>query len=1122
MEGHEETVGVISSIVNGLLSRLKVKVLNLKVKLSDREPDSETSSATSNASQRRIDEPIELELRIEEFNFGTETKTSTNQSSSNSSNPIEDLLNIQEIIRSVEISGIGLWMSTPTFNPKKIISRTKKPKVDSPTSDSPSSSRSGSNSANENYMEMSSGIQDLRDSRMGMSDDGESMYASAVGGDDDDDGSEDEEEVRDQAGSLDQDQDRHQSIEDETIQEKEPTELVMILSFGNESLKARLKTSKSNPQPRASSTSEEKDFGSGSFPNTDQVSTTQSPRTLSSTSTNLSIEIGTISILLETSHLCSLARLNDSLSTILASSNNPIASASAPSQPLRQVQESPIASSFSIKAIHLISIYDLSLSSSNPQLRHQSLRESVQNYFSRPINSHPQVGHIRLKIEGVSTRYSLSRKRKEMTVAIKNLGLFEHLSPRLISFHDSSTKSESKSNVPNIVPLLLFDGNLAQQEHETNSDLKNSKHQMESMDWRLGASSTSSSPYYKSNYGERGWKMRSKHSSRSQSSNDLKSNEAIDSSLGSVAIEIKIDLGNPAGSKVENSEIFLKPLHFFIDLSMGKRVLPLLKEIGQNLKVVNHQDGTSTPRRKSGMEMNQSVDLASSIATIQGAEKRSNRKTSESKQSSGPTTSIDGTRSDSPIQIKCPLVRLEIRVPSSPSRKSSSTSTTASSKARILSHLGLDLRAGILVLDLRSLEASSGARMIQSKPPIGVRFGESGSAGKDSLEGKGSSAATVGLVTLFLKPPQANKATSFAIIGKIKSSPHSQSGSAHHGFQGEVCALSPKVAFQTLKSSSASTSSTQTVISLPSVQVGLSKPVLDSIFLLADDLSLWSSGLEQVSHLFEDEDGNLMEELDQDYNGEEDDGGLEPLKILGSRFFGVKMGASIFSADSDQTEMDQKSSSSPPSISLSISECAIVLELGALVKPEVASGVRIKGKGKFEEGQEKENETNDNSSRTLEVNGKELNLQVGASKKESSSNVLDFSVLSLLVQENSRKGKRDVFSRTTQPSLTKSVSPMLSVQFASLSDVDTSYRESKIEVDFRSFTLSLTEDFSLVKDLQTFLKSPEGVSSASFKNSVDSFDAHLTRLPYSISHYYSGFRKCGTQRSHPDLSQDQG
>ena len=98
------------------------------------------------------------------------------------------------------------------------------------------------------------------------------------------------------------------------------------------------------------------------------------------------------------------------------------------------------------------------------------------------------------------------------------------------------------------------------------------------MDWRHARSSSETvstahgkaGPYWRTGYGDRGWKVRPKHRRASSTATSVNETAPI--------LTAKVD-------NHSNIHVRLSPLHVFIDLSTVDRILPLLKSLGKSARV---------------------------------------------------------------------------------------------------------------------------------------------------------------------------------------------------------------------------------------------------------------------------------------------------------------------------------------------------------------------------------------------------------------------------------------------------------------------------------------------------------------------------------------------------------
>lgn len=1050
-EQEEEKITIISSIVESLLQRLKIQIHNLKIRIVNQSQHQHQQSSSA------------FEFLIKEINF--DTNSSAIAPSSFEETLDSQTFSIQETFRNIRLSGISLWISdssraaSSSSRRRKSQDSNRRESSLNRSSGSSSDSSSGSSSEREgngNYMEMSSAIQDLRESRVGFDDlsqsvDSEAMYHSAV---DLNQGDEEEES----SGYSKQDSIEINSSRKEDQKPKEDQEMVMFLSLAeDEPLTVRLKTTKyiflnssqeqSFEDPTTTSISEDP-FSKDSQTKPSSLNPSK-PKEM-----NLSISVPNVSVFLDAYQISTILSWVRFFASNLQhpSTSTPTPTRRTPSRSKKSTLK-PFEVSFKVASIQIVLPYDVLVSSQQMAAERSSFFKSSEGY--RPI-----VSHLRVRIQEIQTQYLTDGHSRSSTISVKDLAVFECLDPKLLQpLRHRRRKGDEElprknQTIQDTLPLIVFDDTLEPQPSEEADSF-------ESLDWRKDDSNKSSSIYQSTDFSDNGWKLKSKDSNKSRLTDGRESLNRV-SEMNAISVQVDFKdfdemIDGDGQQQIKSIGIKLKPLHVFIDPSIIKRTLPSLTRITSSFN--------QSIEREEDLDRIVDVDLGSSISTILGNEDI--RRASNTKQHQGEReaqlASDDRSSSDIDVRLDCALVRLEVRVPSKPSKSNS----LDDSSAALHNYSGLDTRSGIVTVDLVSLEFTRGnASTPESKTSSqGVRFNheETNPLEVEILSIK------VQEVIIRLKPANQDGSKRIASIGRMSSLIGEERSEKIEEPRNEMQPLLPKFSIKR-KASKNSLSQTSSIYA-PSIQVNLSKNILDSLFFLVDDLSTFPASIDQdFQGWLEDEDGNLVELVSETSSLQKQE--VEKIKNLGSQILGTALKNSVLSYDSDETEKNGNGSDFGGS-ELKVEELQLILELG----------------DRFD--QDKPSDEDKIVSRSLNLNGKEPNVNLTSRKKDllskpserdMDSTLINLSLSSLMIQEgysykNGAKTNREILNRTFKPSLTnRNIAPMISVSFTSLNDTEIGYRESQVEFELRSFTLFLTEDLGLVTDLKKFLKSPEGVS----------------------------------------------
>ncbi|SPO35600.1 related to APG2 - required for sporulation [Pseudozyma flocculosa] len=676
------------------------------------------------------------------------------------------------------------------------------------------------------------------------------------------------------------------------------------------------------------------------------------------------------------------------------------------------------------KSLNVVLLYE-SLEDMQDQDRALALA-SLKTFWVRPTRPHPSIGHLRIRIDEVQAAYSAktgsTASSASMNLTVADVGIFEHLPPSLIELLDPTASR--------VLPILILDPNMAKtsdgsshgraigaQPSAGSSSLPLLGPDVESVDWRApsqtsqqpasgagrgarfaaaedrrGSATHAANPYLKTNYGERGWKVRPSHH-RSNSSASLDAGDG----RAAYGIDASVMLSAPNNSR--RVRVSIAPVHVFLDVSLVTRLLPAFQDVAKALE----------PSRA---DLSATVDLETSTATISG------------QPSDGPVRrqglldDLDDDHSQisaSTTSIVTDAIRLEVRVPRcSPGKAESKDAFSLRQERR----LGLETRSGLFIVELRDIAASLGPEDAGVSRGAGVRFA-SGVPDRRIPQRRGQASTSA-----------------FGCIGSIvdaETSPLDRNDPplrpAVHFFGGFPSGTSPT-----------RPEKHRVECRLPSIHVRLDKQIIDAVQFLADDLTQWPAEWAKMGP-------DDAESLDS-----------EGLKILGSRFFGTRAGLSVMSSSTDSTATIRKSGSVA---ALSVSICQVDIRLRTPGRPGDA-------------------QTPTGAGRELKLLGSEIACKIendcSPNSSTVSASVLTFS-LSCIRDDEGAVSSSDgpIVGRTTEPGLTTTVRPMLSLSIESFAEPGTSYRESSIDAALSFVTVRPPIGSDLIEDVRALLKAPEGV-----------------------------------------------
>lgn len=693
---------------------------------------------------------------------------------------------------------------------------------------------------------------------------------------------------------------------------------------------------------------------------------------------SLTLEISSLVSFLTPASMCSLMRFSEDC--IMATSQQP----ESPLSSKRKQSNIPLPALetlITVKEFDFVCAYEspLDLSAAHYEVYAQSL----QHYWNRPAKVHPEIGHLRLRLQRIDCKLKTLAQETSVVMQLGDAALYEHLSPSLTS---------GDVAVAVTLPLVLFDEHLGEQNapHKSQTceaasssprcNVKVEEAVIESVDWRHtgpSAETTSSAhgragPYWRTGYGDRGWKVRPKHRRATSTATSVSESAPI--------LSASID-GH------SNTHIRLSPLHVFVDLSTVDRLLPLLESLGKNTR----------------------VDLAASVQTSLTASFETLHQASIHAVSSSHQRLLT---------LDCEVVRVEVRVPSSAPQHH-----LRGQAARQRRLLGLQVRAGIILVDAKCLQVRMGSDEV-SESKAKVHFNTLGGPPRRPSNWQSrqreTAACSMDQIAVYYKAVDEYRAVVFALIDMLSP----EEGSLEEPLPPRLRILQEEEQHPNPKSSRSFVD-----CRLPLLNVRLSKPLLDGLELLADDFSLWSSSLGQ--------------EPDESSS----DSASDALKILGSRFFGTRHSLSALSGSSASIELAGRSNVTP-AFSLGVHE----IDVSLLIPRKEATAF----------------------ARQVCLRASELDLFVD-SKHGPRATLIDVAVQSFGVDDETDSQRPvNIISRTLEPSLSRGVIPVLSIQLLSTRDADTSYRESHCEVLLQGFTVAYYGDVELLDDLLLFTRSPDG------------------------------------------------
>ncbi|KAK4687136.1 autophagy-related protein 2, partial [Tremellales sp. Uapishka_1] len=694
----------------------------------------------------------------------------------------------KQTVRSIKISSVGVYLLPLPRIPARYA------RADSTSSAASSSSRSTTSS--ESYddgaeMFMSQAVADLRQSMMASTaTSGASIYQSAMS-----------ERI------LEDPPPRSRSRTPTRPIEKQ--EGVLLLSLGPEDIVLRMKTTRPQAQIPQS-------LYSAETPTSTRPPLAASRSSLVSSqlpAVEIEFLVGTVAGLLLPTHTATL------LAALQSVKPPPSPSKSRRSDPPPLSQPRIIDARLRIKAVHLSLVYD-----THPPDDILWLAANAQ-FWSKPSTTFVPLGHLKLRLEALETAYvsmgstpstktsntpMLRRasthnglRSPTITLSLSDASLFEYLAP------DSISPAAPDDTPPGgAFPVFVFDPNLVKQYDIAPGAPSVPRHfnakpspavfpEFEAVDWRNSVNKRAGG-------GEKGWKVRQKRVGIMKGSSAASEDEGA-------AVIIRMNVADNATAHIETQSI-----HVFLDLSLVERLLPMLRSLAPIIRPPLPPERPPTPVQALHTPQYVIDDLESQARTAT-------------------------SRVKDLFELKCPLVRLDIRCPAPISRRGTWGD-------------GAHLRSGIVTLDIHGLAGKVGGK---------VTKGRREENGKVEVE-------WAKMILFFCRVPE-KKAVAFLVVGPLAPEPSDI----------DLGVLLPIVEMSTMTTA---VKTTHITCRIPSVQARLRQTTIQGLQFFADDMTHWLDGAFG--------DGSAPRPRDD-------------LKMIGSRFFGGSKASSSASSSVVDDEDDE-------------------------------------------------------------------------------------------------------------------------------------------------------------------------------------------------------------------------
>ncbi|CBQ70573.1 related to APG2-required for sporulation [Sporisorium reilianum SRZ2] len=979
----EDSNSLIASYVEALLTRLKVAIENVQVHLQSETVDVSLKLKRANvhSSNTRTEQQAQV----------SESQSSDAGSKKSTESPHRRLFS--ETKRTLELQGFEIWLQDK---------RTQNRPQD------PDSSSSSDESIDQDTSARPYAAQDLEQSIASLQESTASLYESAIG------------DSAFQAAP----QQHPDSAASASVRH-------LLFSLGQETVVVTLKTTKERHESSPSDTPSRRAI-----------------QRLVSIVTDVDVQIGNVGGIIFIDHVSLLMTLVRSLSrsgphTEATPSETRQTKAQPKSTAQSQIQRE-IALSCHVNSLNLIIGYD------DPATLQRD-PTSIDAFWARPSRSHPDFGHIRLRCDKLFAQFvnaaesdRLGQRRSRIKFTVDDLGLFEHLPTALYE--------QCPAEVSRVLPILILDPHLAQSGAVTSTPSKQPRHDyaastVDVFDWRYsaphpspahrpragsdtqtsakaarfkpaearpGSSSSLQSPYVRTAYGDRGWKL--KAPARAHTHGD-----SPEASSPSIIITVLLPEGQEDQGQVN---VTVAPVHLFVDVSFATRLMPALRRFATAQLVALRQTAQAE------YDLADSVaTLAASVATIQA-----------STDSLLGLSSVNGAeRKQSPFKLDLQIgfVRIDVRTP----KISYDAVALAGRSLSSTRQAGLDRRSGILVLQVQRLHVQTGLSETQKRIDA-VRFAASATAtdGWQRRDPVVTGHISAEKISAFLALPSQSRALVLALIAAIREDADEQGP-----FASSRTALLPRVQLSQIQEpGQGRQTKDRCSISIPSIKVELGKAQLDSLQYMADDLT-------QSINLWTSDDPDESDSVD-----------AEGLKILGSRFFGSRAGMSVMSASTDSTAT-ARASSKNSSLLLTITESSIRLWLPSLSPDGEAGDDRRTGSSKSLLLMTSDFELLFDSDKARNTTRIEIRLPEMQLSAEAGSAFEEISSFPLAY----RTMDRDLDDRGRNT--------MLLLVLEAYAEPGSSYREQNVDLTLCAVTLSPSFDQELIPRIKRLLKAPAGV-----------------------------------------------
>ncbi|KAJ6502482.1 hypothetical protein C8R45DRAFT_818480 [Mycena sanguinolenta] len=714
----------------------------------------------------------------------------------------------------------------------------------------------------------------------------------------------------------------------------------------------------------------------------------------------LSLEVGVIGCALRAWHLRGAIDLLDILTKFLQSTKSSSSSAHELPSTSTPIQSLGISVQMKMRGVVLI-ILPAALPGTEPH--------PMADFFSRPLvpPKLPQ-SYLRVHLENMSALFS---QQASASSSDANAFTFSLSDVSAFVFH----KSSAEDPVLSASPLLITDHYLCTQYpsshlHPSSSDPQSNSPlpSFEVIDWTDATHKSVGMKvsHWRTKVKPKSGKLRRESRIEASTSPTLDSPAAVGQLPPAISVTQKRSIHKQRSPAITVVEVVLEPLQFFLDLDLAASgLLGFLDELTDQLQ-------PSTPKRANDDFSSEDSDEETPPATPTARKSVKEQEKERRRLEKMVLQDLD---------LDLEYGALNKSRPKKSKRRKAQPITTVSIKTemirvqiRCLPPPGRLARSGALVLDLHDVEVSTG-------PPEKKRTTRFASPDAppptNTEEAEPLLSVGCGRIVVACSSVAESKATAVLSVGSLAS------GNTEEA----ELPLIPRIMMSRSSAPRQAVTTMALVVQIPSVSVHISKPLLDSLQYLADDVS------QLVERAFADGSDRRADSQDS--------------SLIGSRYFAKSRSGSTSSASTARNASNAPKSESVVKVEITEGKIMLPRESAAALPFDITASdvdvlIELKPRGK------------DETVITLAAMGIEIKNATPAGVSES------------------------LLSLTAPRGLTSAAKPLLKLSFTSLVVPETTAKESRIRVALWGFTCNLSPNIQWATDLGLFFKPPPGAFEA--------------------------------------------